>query len=231
MRLFDVLINGQKVLENFDILAEAGGPRLAVVKKFIAKPRKGTIEVNFAFGKSNGPSLSRIRIFDAKGELLAEDSAFKSQKAALGWLPLKKKGRFYEFADWLYHKECVAKAHPIFDGLQAKGIMDWEYYGPVISHKLYEGVETPDEVIAAAFATGYCCKGGYMSGIMLATYPFGKGKFLINTFNILDNIDKHPAADRLLLNMIKHASGFTGKSLVPLPKNFTAMLKAIRYTD
>jgi len=230
-RLFNVLINGEKVLEDFDILKTAGGPHLAVVKKFSVCPQKGKIEINFAFGKINAPSISRLRIYNEKGEMIVEDTALKNGRAALGWLPLAKKGRCYRFGDWLYHKECVAKAHPVFDGLQAKGIMDWDYYGPVISSWLFEVEENPDEVIAAAFAAGYACPGGYASGIMMASYPFLKGRFLVNTFNVLDQIDKHPAADRLLLNMINYASSYAGKPTSALPKTFDRTLKAIGYIE
>ena len=59
-------------------------------------------------------------------------NAFKREKDAVAWLPLAQKGRCYKFYDWLYHKECVAKAHPVFEGLQGRGILDWYYYGPVI---------------------------------------------------------------------------------------------------
>jgi hypothetical protein len=230
-RIFDVKINGEYVLREFDIVGEAGGPHLAVIRKFKVKAQKGKIEINFCPGKTNAPSVSRMRIFDAKGEMIIEDTAFKSGKLAIGWLPLENKGRCYEFGDWLYHKECVAKAHPIFEGLQCKGIMDWDFYGPVISHKLFENLDKPQEVIAAAFASGYCCPGGYASGIMMAEYTFGKGRFIINTFNILENINQHPAADRLLLNMANYAAGFAKGPAGPLPKNFEKTLKAISYIE
>ena len=47
---------------------------------------------------------------------------------------------------------------------------------------------------------------GYAAGTMLSVYRVGSGKIVLNTLNILDNVDKHPAADRLLLNMIAHAA-------------------------
>lgn len=149
----------------------------------------------------------------------------------LKWLPLAKKGSVVNFADWLYHKECVAKAHPVFAGLQAKGIMDWDYYGPVISHQYFEGQDTPTEVIAACFASGYCCKSGYASGIMLSRYAFGKGNFILNTFNIQENVGKHPAADRLLLNLIAYAGPLAKGAPAPLPKDFARTLEAISYVE
>jgi hypothetical protein len=136
--------------------------------------------------------------------------AFQREKDSVGWLPLAKKGRCYRFFDWLYHKECVAKAHPVFEGLQAKGIMDWYYYGPMIPHYLFDGLDTPDDVAATAFATGYSTPGGYASGVLLASYRSGEGRLILNTFPVLENLDVHPAADRLMLNLINYASGFIG---------------------
>ena len=50
--------------------------------------------------------------------------AFRHGDKSTGWLPLLKKGRCYKFHDWVYHKECVAKIHPLFEGLQSCGICD-----------------------------------------------------------------------------------------------------------
>ncbi|NLO82378.1 MAG: hypothetical protein GX094_04880 [Clostridiales bacterium] len=155
--------------------------------------------------------------------------AFKRGDDAVGWLPLINKGRCYEFHDWLYHKECVAKPHPIFDGLQCKGIMDWDYYGDVIPHYLFDGQDTPDEVIAAAFATGYCCPGGYASGVLVGSYGFGSGRFIINTLRILENISLHPAADRLLLNIIGYAQQYVNAPLAQLPPDFDIKVAALGY--
>ena len=156
-------------------------------------------------------------------------AAFARGNDPVGWLPLANKGRCYAFNDWLYHKECVAKLHPLFDGLQAKGIMDWDYYGSVIPHHLFDGQDTPEEVIAAAFAVSYPCPGGYASGVLLGAYPFGAGRFYLNTLHILENVDQHPAADRLLLNLVAYARRFVDRPIASLPEGFEALLKTIGY--
>jgi hypothetical protein len=168
----------------------------------------------------------------ARGSVVVflSQQAFLREKNSVGWLPLAKKGRCYEFNDWLYHKECVGKAHPVFEGLQSKGILDWYYYGPVIPHHIFDGQETPPEVIAAAFAAGYSTPGGYASGILLARYGFGEGNFVVNTFPVLDQLDRHPAADRLLLNLIQFADSFAGKPLAALPQDFENQLQSIGYS-
>jgi hypothetical protein len=155
--------------------------------------------------------------------------AFQRGKNSSAWLPLANKGRIYLFDDWLYHKECVAKPHPVFAGLQGSGILDWDYYGPVLPHYLFDGQDTPAAVIAAAFAAGYSTPGGYASGVLLGSYKFGAGQFFVNAFPILENIDTHPAADRLLLNLIEYAATSVHGSAVPMPADFAAELEAIGY--
>ncbi|MHB9036893.1 MAG: malectin domain-containing carbohydrate-binding protein, partial [Armatimonadota bacterium] len=205
-RVFDVLINDQVVLERFDVLKEAGGPKLAVKREFRVQPKDGVIRIGFAACESE-PSACRLKVFDEHGDLVLHYDVPTHLANMVGWLPLEKKGRYYRFHDWLYHKECVAKLHPIFDGLQSKGIMDWDYYGEVISHDLLDGQDTPDDVAVAAFAIGHdSCPGGYASGIMVCSYPFGAGRFILNTLRVLENVGTHPAADRLLLNMINYAA-------------------------
>ena len=160
--------------------------------------------------------------------------AFKRGDNSTGWLPLANKGRCYQFMDWVYHKECVAKAHPVFDGLQGKGVMDWEYYGQVIPQYLFTGQDTPDDVAAAAFATGYqdgtlgeTFRQGYASGLLFAGYRFGSGWFYLNTFPLLENLDANPTADRMLINIIRYAQKDLGKPLAALPGDFDALLSKL----
>jgi hypothetical protein len=63
-------------------------------------------------------------------------------------------------------------------------------------------------VAAAAFAVCHSSRpDGYAAGTMLCSYKVGKGRVVLNTFKILDNVGKHPAADRLLLNLIRSPIG------------------------
>lgn len=65
----------------------------------------------------------------------------------------------------------------------------------------------------------------------MGVYEFGEGKFVLNTFPLLENLDRQPAADRLLLNLINYAAGFVRKPLADLPSSFDAQLQAIGYTQ
>lgn len=161
-------------------------------------------------------------------------AAFKRSDNPIGWIPLANKGRCHPFLDWVYHKECVAKPHPVFDGLQGKGVMDWAYYDQVIPQYLFMGLDTPDDTAAVAFATGYqdgslgdLFRYGYASGVLFAGYRFGNGWFYLNTFPLLENLDTNPTADRMLINIIRYAQKDLDKPLAALPGDFDALLSKI----
>jgi hypothetical protein len=64
---------------------------------------------------------------------------------------------------------------------------------------------------------------------MLGSYRFAAGQFFVNTFPLLENIDTHPAADRLLLNLIQYAATSVQGPAGPLPADFDARLSEIAY--
>ena len=218
---------------NVESWLSAHGATIAPFRS-ISSGDRGLILVGDFTGET--PQASQWR---ALAELMAKGSvvvflsqhAFKHDKQEAAWLPLSNKGQIHKFDDWLYHKECVAKSHPIFEGLQGKGMLDWYYYGPMWPSYVFEGQDTPAEVIAASFAAGYTTFGGYASGILLGSYTFGAGQFFVNSFPILDCVDKHPVADRLLLNLVKHAGGLAVGAAIALPVDFQTQLKDIGYAD
>ena len=98
------------------------------------------------------------------------------------WLPPRGKLSCVTFHDWADHREHVARPHPVFAGLQAPGVLDWNDYGDLIAHEMFQGPEQPAEPIVAAFAVGYCKPTGYDAGIALGAYRLGKGRLVLNTF-------------------------------------------------
>ncbi|MBK8835848.1 MAG: hypothetical protein IPO29_13695 [Anaerolineae bacterium] len=133
-------------------------------------------------------------------------AVFANGADSTAYLPLARRGKAYTATDWLYHKECVSRRHPVFEGLQGPGIMDWDYYGPVVPHEIYEGLDAPDDMIAASFAVGHHrYPGGYAWGLLMGEYRLGAGRLILSTLPLLENLDAHPAADRLLVNLIRHA--------------------------
>lgn len=185
-------------------------------------------------GNSPEPSLTpdqRVEVLQrvACGSVAVflDPGVFRKDKDPVAWLPLKNKGRLTEFSDWLYHKECVARNHSFFDGLAPQGIMDWDYYGPLISNRFFEGQDTPEDVAAAAFAICHSSRpDGHAAGVMLGAYQWGAGKIVLNTFNLVGNLDKHPAADRLVLNVLVYAAKSVKAVPVPLPSDLDSSLKA-----
>jgi hypothetical protein len=170
------------------------------------------------------------RVVQGSTAVFLDPGVFQKGDDPVGWLPLRNKGRLTRFSDWLYHKECVAKRHSLFAGLAPAGIMDWDYYGPLISNLFFEGQDTPEDVAAAAFAVCHSSRpDGYAAGVMLGAYPLGAGKLLLNTFNILDQVDKHPAADRLLLNLMAYAAESTQGPPAPLRDDFETVIKELGY--
>jgi hypothetical protein len=69
-RQFNVAINGQQVLTNFDIFAAAGGQYKAIVEEFQAQSdSRGHIVVQFIIGAANYPKLSGIEVLSAAGSV------------------------------------------------------------------------------------------------------------------------------------------------------------------
>jgi beta-galactosidase len=65
-RVFNVAINGTTVLSNFDIVATAGGPDIAVVTPFTATANaNGQIVIAFTNGKADQPKISGIEVVNA----------------------------------------------------------------------------------------------------------------------------------------------------------------------
>jgi hypothetical protein len=71
----------------------------------------------------------------------------------------------------------------------------------------------------------------FPGGTLANVYRFNEGRFLISSLLVRENLGKHPAADRLLLNMLRWAAAGTAKPLAPLPADFDQQLKAIGYLN
>lgn len=64
-RLFDVSINGAKVLAAFDIFTAAGGMNRAVIESFPVTVSTGQLELSFAAGAIQNPKIDAIEIVAA----------------------------------------------------------------------------------------------------------------------------------------------------------------------
>jgi hypothetical protein len=61
-RRFSVMINGQTALFNFDIVAAAGGPNIAIDRSFQTTVTNGSIAIQFARGDADDPQINAIEI-------------------------------------------------------------------------------------------------------------------------------------------------------------------------
>ena len=141
------------------------------------------------------------------------------------WLPLANKGDIVGLTVMLYHKDDWAKNHPIFDGLPAGRVLEHTFYRELLSGTAFSGQDVPSEVVAGAINT--CL--GYSSGLTVAVYDLGAGKFTLNSLRIHDNLGTDPVAERLLRNMLNHAGRCLNQQPTPLPTDFDAQLRAMGY--
>ncbi|GMN45440.1 hypothetical protein TIFTF001_014626 [Ficus carica] len=89
-RLFDVYVQGEKVLEDFNIQKEAGGSKRAVVKTFDANVTNAIMDIHFfwagkgtcciPFQGTYGPLVSAIHVYQASGGA----SSSKGNKKRIG---------------------------------------------------------------------------------------------------------------------------------------------------
>jgi hypothetical protein len=157
--------------------------------------------------------------------IFLSQEVFKKGDSNVGWLPLTNKGSLTAIAGWLYLNDEWAKRHPIFDGLPAGGLMDYTFYREIIPDALWMGQDPPAEAVAGAIKASQ----DYASGLRVSVHPFGAGRFILNTLLIRENLGSHPAAERLLRNLLRYAASDLNQPVADPPADFEAQLKSIGY--
>jgi hypothetical protein len=172
-------------------------------------------------------------------------SVLKSGNNTTRWLPLVNKGSIQpmDAVAGYYRADRWAKSHPFFAGLPSGGMMDYTYFRNIISNEAlsqeytkvaktmytYDEVSSPLEYPAETICGATRISHTYCSGIHLGVWPFGEGKFVVNTLHIKENLGKDHAAERLFCNIINYSSPDLKKPMSPLPENFDQTLKVIGY--
>ena len=128
---------------------------------------------------------------------------FRKGGDPVGYLPLKPKGKLVRYWNWLYLFDEWAKAHAIFKGLPAGGLLDNRFYRRLISNRIYVGQGGLTQALAGSIRTAQ----GYDSGLVLAVHKLGAGKIILNTLWIRENLGVDPVAERLLRNLLNCAKG------------------------
>ncbi|MBN2210937.1 MAG: hypothetical protein JW709_06035 [Sedimentisphaerales bacterium] len=118
-----------------------------------------------------------------------------------GWLPLNNKGALTHISSWLYLTDVWAKHHAFFEGLPAGGLLDYTFYREIISSLVWVGQDPPDQAVAGSIKASQ----DYASGLILSVYNLGEGRLILNSLRIRENLGIHPAAERLLRNMLRYA--------------------------
>lgn len=160
--------------------------------------------------------------------------AFRAgNKGPVALLPLGNKGHLTGGRPCWWSIDHFVKAHAVFDGMPSNRLMGNGYYRLVWPNVSLIGA-SEGETVAGAFGIGCIGEGGYFSGVDLAIHPFGKGKIIFNTLLIEEHLGQDPAADRLLLNLIRLAGGSVSGPLAEpspdWPQRWQALLPDI-YPD
>ena len=167
----------------------------------------------------------------ARGSTVAflSPEVFANGNQSTAWLPLPQKGSLATIFGWLYQKDEWAKRHPIFEGLPSGGLLDYTYYRELIPDLFFPNLGQEQAPPAEAVAGAVKASQDYSSGLMVAVYNLGEGRFVLNTLRIRENLGTHPAAERLLRNMLNYAVRDIAKPVAKLPADFDKQLKLIGY--
>ncbi len=159
-----------------------------------------------------------------------DEKVFKRGEDANGWLAVAEKGGQNTDAEWLYHKDCIAKTgSTVFAGLPAK-LMDPDEYGQMLANAhFFTAITVPDETAAVAIRSTLGNRYEYKDGVMIGTYKLGAGRFTINAFDLAGTIG-HPATDRMVLNLVAAAQA-DAVPAAAAPVDFAAMMDKLGIVD
>jgi hypothetical protein len=142
---------------------------------------------------------------------------FANGDQSVAFVPLANKGTLARMNSWLYHKDEWAKVHPIFEGLPT-GMLDYGVYRQLIPDVAWANQEAPAEAVCGANDASL----NYASGLMLSVHQLGAGRFVLNTLRIREHLGADPAADRLLVNLLRYAARGQQSPLAELPPDIDA---------
>ena len=101
----------------------------------------------------------------------------------------------------IYHHDHIATDHPLVEGLSKAGALEFDKYGIVYPEYIFQAVNKPSRTVCAAIRVD----GAFtVPGLSVGEYACGTGKYVLNSFRLCQCIGRHPFADKLLFNAIKH---------------------------
>ena len=161
------------------------------------------------------------RIARGSAAVFLDPNVFAAVSQPANLALIGQKGTLINLPNNVYHKDDWAKRHPIFADLPSGGLMDYTFYRELVSNIGWSRPDAPTETVAGAI---YAFT-GYASGVLISVDELGAGRVVLNTLRIRENLGKHPAADRLLANMLRFAEPDTTKGLEALPDDFETRFK------
>ena len=177
--------------------------RGAVVGKFDPAGRPGRREV-ILIGETGKLGDERARQALVARVRQGSIAAFLAPEA-LG-TPFAGSAKQVDSAPYWWGRDDIVKPHPIFAGLPSRCLMDLTVYRDVIPYKSFTEFDPGWEVLVPSFALGRPGS-GYWSGANMAIYRLGEGQVIVSTLRLLENLGRHPAADRIVLNLVSFAAG------------------------
>ncbi len=206
-------------------------------------------DVILASGQAPAPGGAAVfaelarRIARGSTVVFLDPATLNDGQNATRWLPLKHKGIFggIHWVGGYYRADIWAKDHPIFDGLPSGGLLDPTYYREILPQnglmrcytrdngftqlETAAELDPPDEAVSGANRLS----ANYASGLHVAVYRLGAGRFIVNNLLVRDNLGKVPVAERLLRNMLNFAARAAQGPPADLPTDFDAQLKSFGY--
>ncbi|RLI53401.1 MAG: hypothetical protein DRO87_11705, partial [Candidatus Thorarchaeota archaeon] len=134
-----------------------------------------------------------------------------------GLFPFRLKTR-RAVGNWVPVAHAV-KQHPIFEGLPVNCLMGQDYQSVCATETIVslEG-ESIVSSISWDWIRNYLGPSNAWWGSDLAIVPYGKGKIILSTLRIIENLGKDPVADKIFYNMVHFAAGSV-KTVQPVQQN------------
>ena len=165
------------------------------------------------------------QILQGSSVVFLAPQVFREGDQPTRWLPLQNKGSLPALQTWLYHKDDWAKRHPVFAGLPAGGMLDYAVYRELIPDLAFVGQDPPYAAIAGANNVSF----DYSSGLNLAEYHLGAGRFLLNTLLLRENLKHDPLAERIVRNLLCHSAPDATQPPAALPGDVEAVFRDLGY--
>jgi hypothetical protein len=94
--------------------------------------------------------------------------------------------------------------HQIFQGLSGPGLLDDRIFADLLPLLGFVDLDAGGQIVSAAHVIRFH-PDQYRSGVLLSVHKHGAGKIVLNALRIVENLGINPAADHLLMNILRCA--------------------------